>query len=203
MPKCNRLPFRSTALALMLALLTATSLAVAQTDAEPLTVFVFAGQSNMVGRRSIADKLPEKYQGEQANVLIFTEGQWFPYRPGLGQNAGFGPEVSAAFELVRVLGKPVGIVKHAVGGTNLATNGILLSPTTSMQLSRQKSLQQQKPVPSQSPAFFGCKAEPMANQLRWPGPIPKTSTPSSSPCVAISAIPRSLSSPSESFVVDK
>ena len=86
----------------------------------PLSVFVFAGQSNMVGKRSQAAELPRKYQGEQEDVLIFTGEKWESYRPGLGQDAGFGPEVSAAFDLSRSLGKPIGIVKHSVGGTNLA-----------------------------------------------------------------------------------
>ncbi len=92
------------------------------TAAEPqsLTVFVFAGQSNMLGKRSKARDLPAEYQGVQANVLIFTGKRWEPYRPGLGQSAGFGPEVSAAYELANTLGEPVGIVKHSVGGTNLA-----------------------------------------------------------------------------------
>ncbi len=87
---------------------------------EPLTAFVFAGQSNMVGKRSEASDLPTKYRGEQSSVLIFTGEKWEPYRAGLGQPAGFGPEVSAAFDLSVALGKPIGIIKHSVGGTNLA-----------------------------------------------------------------------------------
>lgn len=87
---------------------------------EPLTVFVFAGQSNMVGKRARAEELPKTYSGEQKNVLLFDGKRWLPYRPGLGQPAGFGPEVSAAYELAAKLGTPVGIIKHSVGGTNLA-----------------------------------------------------------------------------------
>lgn len=96
------------------------SQSVAWTAEEPLTVFVFAGQSNMVGKRSKAAELPEPYRGQQSNVLVFDGQQWAPYRAGLGQKAGFGPEVAAAWELTKVLGQPVGIVKHSVGGTNLA-----------------------------------------------------------------------------------
>lgn len=87
---------------------------------EPLTVFIFAGQSNMVGKRSKAAELPEPYRGQQSPVLVFDGQRWVPYRAGLGQKAGFGPEVSAAWELTKVLGQPVGIIKHSVGGTNLA-----------------------------------------------------------------------------------
>lgn len=86
----------------------------------PITVFVFAGQSNMVGKRSRAAALPEEYHGRQPDVLIFTGENWEPYRPGLGQPQGFGPEVSAALDLSKSLGKPIGIIKHSVGGTNLA-----------------------------------------------------------------------------------
>lgn len=87
---------------------------------KPLTVFVFAGQSNMVGKRSQVEKLPEPYRGEQPNVLVFDGNRWVAYRAGLGQKRGFGPEVSAALELAKVLEQPVGIIKHSVGGTNLA-----------------------------------------------------------------------------------
>jgi hypothetical protein len=89
-------------------------------EKESLVVFIFAGQSNMVGKRSKAAELPKDYQGEQAKVLIFTDGKWERYRPGLDQPSGFGPEVSAALELAKTTGKPIGIIKHAVGGTNLA-----------------------------------------------------------------------------------
>ncbi len=87
---------------------------------DSLDVYLFAGQSNMVGKRSKAADLPADCQGVQENVLIFTGTKWEPYRAGLGQPAGFGPEVSAALELAKATGKPVGIVKHSVGGTNLA-----------------------------------------------------------------------------------
>jgi len=95
-------------------------LAPSHAEEEPLTVFVFAGQSNMVGKRSKAAELPKAYQGEQADIRIFTGDKWETYRPGLGQPAGFGPEVSAALDLSQSLGKPIGIIKHSVGGTNLA-----------------------------------------------------------------------------------
>ena len=92
----------------------------AAAEKEPLPVFVFAGQSNMVGKRSTPAKLPAEYQGVQADVFIFTGENWEPYRPGLGQSAGFGPEVSAALALSKALDKPIGIIKHSSGGTNLA-----------------------------------------------------------------------------------
>lgn len=87
---------------------------------DPLTVFVFAGQSNMVGKRAKAAELPEAYRGPQKNVLLFDGKNWVPYQAGLGQKAGFGPEVAAALELAKALGHPVGIIKHSIGGTNLA-----------------------------------------------------------------------------------
>ena len=92
----------------------------AAADAEPLTVFVFAGQSNMVGKRSKAEALPKAYQGQQSDVILFDGRRWVAYRAGLGQAAGFGPEVSAALELSKALRTPIGIIKHSVGGANLA-----------------------------------------------------------------------------------
>lgn len=91
-----------------------------QTAGAPLKVFIFAGQSNMLGKRSQADQLPEKFRGEQKNVLFWDTGEWKSYSPGVGQNGGFGAEVSCGLELAKALGEPVGMIKHSVGGTNLA-----------------------------------------------------------------------------------
>lgn len=89
-------------------------------NATPLPLFLFAGQSNMVGGRSLAAELPEAYQGESKDVLMFTRDAWQTYQPGLGQSSGFGPEVTCAPDLAAALGGPIGILKYSKGGTNLA-----------------------------------------------------------------------------------
>lgn len=91
-------------------------------DERKLQVFVFAGQSNMVGKRSRAEDLSNPQFREQKN-LAFKDGQWLPVKPGNTQNPeyeGFGPEISFAQAMSEALGHPVGIIKYSVGGTNLA-----------------------------------------------------------------------------------
>ena len=43
---------------------------VANAKEKPLKVFICAGQSNMVGSRSIESKLPKKLQGAQKNIFF-------------------------------------------------------------------------------------------------------------------------------------
>src|SRR5262245_25734238 len=92
-------------------------------------VFVFAGQSNMVG----VDTLSELTAGQaapQANVLFYgpneTGNTWGPLTPsvtspnlidGLGQMGGsFGPEISTGLTISNGLGGAlVAEVKYAVG----------------------------------------------------------------------------------------
>ena len=41
------------------------------------------------------DVLPDDLKGEQKDVFFWDAGEWKMYSPGLGQNGGFGAEVSA------------------------------------------------------------------------------------------------------------
>jgi hypothetical protein len=85
---------------------------------KPLKVFICAGQSNMVGGRSIQSELPKKLQGEQKN-LFFNGKIWVPLAPGVTERKGFGPELSFAQELSENLNSPIGIIKFSSGGTSL------------------------------------------------------------------------------------
>lgn len=85
-----------------------------------LKVFVLAGQSNMLGKRSIIEDLPPVFQSQLNGNLIFANGQWVALEPGAYQNEGLGPELSFAYRMSQQLGEPVGIVKHSQGGTDLA-----------------------------------------------------------------------------------
>lgn len=90
-----------------------------QINAEPLKVFVLAGQSNMVGKRGDALALPQEMKGVQQN-LFFKKSAWVPLAPGVSEKRGFGPEISFAYAMGEYLGEPVGIIKHSSGGTSLA-----------------------------------------------------------------------------------
>jgi autotransporter-associated beta strand protein len=85
---------------------------------EPLDVYVCAGQSNMAGAGKKAE-LPAELQAAQTNVFVFNGTSWDVMEP---TTTGVGPEISFAYEMQKVLNKPIGIVLHAVGGTSLATN---------------------------------------------------------------------------------
>lgn len=84
---------------------------------EPLDVYICAGQSNMAGARSEKALLPPELQGVNKDILVFDGAQWTPLNP---QAKGFGPEISFAYEMQKALGRPIGIIKHSKGGTNLA-----------------------------------------------------------------------------------
>lgn len=101
----------------------------AQRD-KPLKVFVLAGQSNMVGKRSRIGELPRELQGEQKNVLFFDGRKWGPLAAGNTEPEGFGPEISFGYRMSREWREPIGIVKHSVGGTNLAVNWSPSIPTS-------------------------------------------------------------------------
>lgn len=107
---------------LSLILLGLTMLAFNATDAaeKPLKVFVLAGQSNMVGKRSVARQLPENLRQPQKTAFFFTGKDWVPLAPGKTEKRGFGPEISFAEHMAKSLGEPIGIIKHSIGGTSLA-----------------------------------------------------------------------------------
>ena len=107
------------------------------THADPHTaprsipVYVFAGQSNMVGASAAADDLPNiapELVAPQPNALFFgpTDDhatRWAPLRApteliGSSYGPGFGPELSAAASLASP-DEPIAIVKDAHDGTNL------------------------------------------------------------------------------------
>jgi hypothetical protein len=83
---------------------------------EPVPVFILAGQSNMDGRADPAG-LPADLP-PPANVLVFTGSDWGQLRPG----KQFGPEISFGPAMATALGREIGLVKFAKGGTNLAAD---------------------------------------------------------------------------------
>lgn len=90
-------------------------------DEKPLLTFVFAGQSNMVGKRCRAEELPKELQKENSDALFFQPKSktWIAIAPGRTEPKGFGPEIAFASAMANKLGHPIGIIKHSRGGTNL------------------------------------------------------------------------------------
>ena len=96
-----------------------TLVQVGHSKEKPLKVFVCAGQSNMVGKRSISSDLPKNLQAPQKN-LFFNGKSWVALTPRVTEKKGFGPEISFASAMSIQLKEPVGIIKHSIVGTNLA-----------------------------------------------------------------------------------
>lgn len=120
------------ALVLGAALLVATPGTARKADAgAPIKLYVFAGQSNMVGAYAAAAELPSVDPQLQVSkdVLFWGPTADFPARWGplaapteIRQSftrSGFGPEIGAAPLLVKRNPGGVAIVKYAWNGTNL------------------------------------------------------------------------------------
>jgi len=113
--------------ALLLAPLSARS---ADTDTKTLRVFIFAGQSNMVGTHSKVKDIHRfpPFAGldqPQAKVLFSyklgrekmeTSDGWIPMQPTRDY---FGPELSFAKKVSKSIDAPIAVIKVASGGTTL------------------------------------------------------------------------------------
>src|SRR6185437_15256794 len=94
--------------------------------AEVTRVFIFAGQSNMVGSDSHADRIDDfpdfKGAGAPQDVLysyiVGNEASkgWVPLQP----LRSFGPEITFARRVKEHVNFPIAIIKSAVGGTTVA-----------------------------------------------------------------------------------
>jgi hypothetical protein len=107
--------------------------AAAAAPVSPALLYVFAGQSNMVGAATNTAelyKIDPTLHASPSNVRFWgptedTPKQWGPIEPPTEvrntiSHMGFGPEISAAPLLSRLHpNASIGIVKLAVGGTNL------------------------------------------------------------------------------------
>ncbi|MBU6387120.1 MAG: BlaI/MecI/CopY family transcriptional regulator [Planctomycetes bacterium] len=111
--------------------------------AEPTRVFIFAGQSNMLGADAKAEQIHEfpAYR----NVATLREDVLFAYRLGNGDQASngwvplraleaFGPEISFADEVTKHVEFPIAIIKSAVGGTTIAYDWHPEAPQPGQQL---------------------------------------------------------------------
>jgi Ca2+-binding EF-hand superfamily protein len=112
-------------------LLVQGSLALADSPAKKLKVFILAGQSNMVGWGDSL-KLPDNLRNGDDRVLMFENGKWQPLMPskkasGKQREFGmtefsFGPEIAFADEMAKAWpDETIGIVKFAIGGTSILT----------------------------------------------------------------------------------
>ncbi len=99
-------------------------------DQDPVRVFIFAGQSNMVGSDSKVDDIKRfppfaGLEKAQANVRFSysigrenksTSNGWVDLQP---VNNVVGPELSFARKVTQYLDAPIAIIKCAAGGTHL------------------------------------------------------------------------------------
>jgi len=114
-------------------LLASTGECPADDDTRTLRVFIFAGQSNMVGSDSKAGDIPRfpPFAGlelPQDKVLFsynigreekLTSGGWVPLQP---VNDVVGPELSFARRVSQETKAPIAIIKCAAGGTTLGAD---------------------------------------------------------------------------------
>ncbi len=97
-------------------------------DPKPVKVFIFAGQSNMVGSDARAGRIDDfpMFKGAgapQSDILFVTlpnqdeaAAGWGPLKPG----DSFGPELTFARMLKAQDDSPIAIIKSAIGGTTVA-----------------------------------------------------------------------------------
>jgi hypothetical protein len=114
----------------LLALITSLVLMSGLTHADDvMRIFLFAGQSNMVGSDAQTERIDEfpPFRGAgapQEDVLysyVLENGTqastgWVPLRP----LNSFGPELTFARRVKQQISSPIGIIKSAVGGTTVA-----------------------------------------------------------------------------------
>ncbi|HAH05819.1 MAG TPA: hypothetical protein DCM05_04705, partial [Elusimicrobia bacterium] len=88
--------------------------------AEPeLPVILFAGQSNMVGLARVEELSAEQARTQEEAYYYYPDGTWGAFSPARAAGSGLGPELSAGRDIAALTGR-VGMIKYAVGGTNLA-----------------------------------------------------------------------------------
>lgn len=104
--------------------------------ADPIPIYVFAGQSNMVGSHAKAAELPAHdptLSVPQSNALFWgptadAPREWVPLEAPteIWQSAvrsGFGPEISAGKRLTKLNGgRQIAIFKYARNATNLSSH---------------------------------------------------------------------------------
>ena len=111
-------------MALALSLLGVSRAAIAD---EVTRVFLFAGQSNMVGADAQAERIDDfpdyKGSGATRSEVLFsylvgngTSSGWKPLRP----LSSFGPEMTFAAQVRKKSPGPIAIIKSAIGGTTVA-----------------------------------------------------------------------------------
>ncbi len=120
-------------LGLLLLLMMPMAAVIADDSDQVVRVFLFAGQSNMVGTHSRVadiDRFPPfaGLQHPQANVLfsyklgreqMTTSPGWIPLQP---TGDYFGPELSFGHRVSQQLQAPIAIIKVASGGTTLGSD---------------------------------------------------------------------------------
>ncbi|MFK8182519.1 MAG: sialate O-acetylesterase [Phormidesmis sp.] len=92
------------------------------TIAEPVSVYLMAGQSNLVGQ-ALTENLDPSYAAPFPGAQVWNRfgNEFVTLEPGFdGQTETVGPEFSFARRITERSGEDVYIVKYGLGGTNLA-----------------------------------------------------------------------------------
>ncbi|MDO8647320.1 MAG: sialate O-acetylesterase, partial [Candidatus Diapherotrites archaeon] len=92
-----------------------------------IPVFVFAGQSNMVGWNAVANELPAELQQANSKALFLNNdaavfSALAPPTENVSVGYRVGPEAAAAKKITDSLGRQIAVIKYAVGGTNLCSD---------------------------------------------------------------------------------
>jgi hypothetical protein len=83
-------------------------------------IVIVAGQSNMVGYRTLSKDLAPRWQKAQPDCFYWQASEWIPLQANkLNQKSAFGPELTLAQRLAGTGGGPVGIIKVARNGSYL------------------------------------------------------------------------------------
>lgn len=152
-------------------------------------VIIVAGQSNGLGVGSRVNLLPQMLQRPQPKALLWNQTtwldlpsltQWLPLQPPtwqLGNQTGFGPELSLAYNLVQATGEEIRIVKIAQGNTSLAVdwragNGRLYQ----LLVARVRTVQAQLRMQGETPELVGIfwmQGESDMFRADWAGAYPR------------------------------
>jgi hypothetical protein len=99
----------------------------ANVQANPIDVFILAGQSNIDARAHRQD-LPPELQETRKDILFYFSDHWSVLEPGSSAKPaspnGFGPEISFGRAMAdrSASNRRIALIKHSPGGTSLAVD---------------------------------------------------------------------------------
>lgn len=140
-PKANGMkknPLRTALLSLTVAAIATSASADGDSGKTVVPLFLFSGQSNMVGLGTNTSQLSQEEREDVENIKIYQEsegahkGEWLTLGPGFGgSNSQFGVELFFGRVLADTFpDKKMAFIKDAVSGTFLGQSGGWLPPSS-------------------------------------------------------------------------